>query len=138
MWLLVSKTACVYCGCTTRHYKQTDFNCTFHLRRLWWHRKNFFQCIHFRFPVLCLLVSTVAHLCVSQLTDEQKQSLLDLHNRARSMVDPIATDMEEMVSCYSQTKIMHIKLYSTGMCFSILCMGTIMHAVQLGQQLQLN
>ena len=50
----------------------------------------------FTFPVL---VSTVAHLCVSQLTDEQKQSLLDLHNRARSMVDPIATDMEEMVSC---------------------------------------
>jgi len=24
---------------------------------------------------------------------------LDLHNRARSMVDPIATNMEEMVSC---------------------------------------
>ena len=33
----------------------------------------------------------------TQLTDEQKQLLLDLHNRARSMVDPIATNMEEMV-----------------------------------------
>ena len=53
----------------------------------------------FTFPVLCLLVLTVAHLSVSQLTDEDKQLLLDLHNRARSMVDPIATNMEEMVSC---------------------------------------
>jgi len=35
---------------------------------------------------------------VSQLSDEDKQLLLDLHNRARSMVDPIATNMEEMVT----------------------------------------
>ena len=53
----------------------------------------------FTFPVLCLLVLTAAHLSVSQLTDEDKQLLLDLHNRARSMVDPTATNMEEMVSC---------------------------------------
>ena len=33
----------------------------------------------------------------TQLTNEQKELLLDLHNRARSMVDPIATNMEEMV-----------------------------------------
>jgi len=52
----------------------------------------------FTFPVLCLLVLTAVHLSVSQLTDQQKQDLLDLHNRARSMVDPIATNMEEMVS----------------------------------------
>ncbi|XP_065915978.1 peptidase inhibitor 16-like isoform X3 [Dysidea avara] len=50
----------------------------------------------FTFPVLCLLVLTAAHLSVSQLTDEDKQLLLDLHNRARSMVYPIATNMEEM------------------------------------------
>ena len=53
----------------------------------------------FTFPVLCLLVLTAAHLSVSQLTDEDKQLLLDLHNRARSMVYPIATNMEEMVGC---------------------------------------
>ena len=52
----------------------------------------------FTFPVLCMLVLTAVHLSVSQLTDEQKQDLLDQHNRARSMVDPIATNMEEMVS----------------------------------------
>ena len=38
-------------------------------------------------------------LSVSTLTDEEKQQVLDAHNRARSMVDPIATNMEEMVSC---------------------------------------
>ena len=45
------------------------------------------------FPVLCLLVLTAVHLSASQLTDEEKQDLLDLQNRARSMVDPIATNM---------------------------------------------
>jgi len=50
-------------------------------------------------PVLFLLVLTAAHLTVSQLTDEDKQLLLNLHNEARSMVDPIATNMEKMVSC---------------------------------------
>ena len=43
----------------------------------------------------CLLLST-AELIFS---DEDKQLLLDLHNEARSMVDPIATNMEEMVCC---------------------------------------
>ena len=51
------------------------------------------------FPVLCLLVLSVAHLSVSQLTQEDKQLLLDLHNEARSKVDPIATNMEKMVGC---------------------------------------
>ena len=50
------------------------------------------------FSVLCLLVLTAVHPSVSQLTDEEKQDLLDMHNRARSMVDPIATNMEEMVN----------------------------------------
>jgi len=53
----------------------------------------------FTFPVLCLLVLYAVHLSVSQLTDQQKQDLLNLHNRARSMVDPIATNMEKMVGC---------------------------------------
>ena len=44
-----------------------------------------------------LLLTAV--LSVSQLTDEEIQLLLDLHNRARSMVDSIATNMENMVSC---------------------------------------
>ena len=51
------------------------------------------------FPVLYLLMLTVAHLSVSQLTEEDRQLLLDLHNEARSMVDPIATNMERMVGC---------------------------------------
>jgi len=46
---------------------------------------------------MCLLVLTAAP-SVSQLSDEEKQLLLDHHNRARSMVDPIATNMEEMVT----------------------------------------
>ena len=50
------------------------------------------------FSVFCLLVLTAVHLSVCQLTDEEKQDLLDMHNRARSVVDPIATNMEEMVN----------------------------------------
>ena len=50
-------------------------------------------------PVLCLLVLTTARLSVSQLTDEDKQFILDFHNDARDNVDPIATNMEKMVSC---------------------------------------
>ena len=53
----------------------------------------------FTSPVLCLLVLSVAHPSVSQLTDEEKQNLLDLHNMARGMVDPLATNMKKMVSC---------------------------------------
>ena len=46
--------------------------------------------------LFCLLLAV--HLSVSQLTNEQQQLLLDLHNQARGDVAPIATNMEEMVS----------------------------------------
>ena len=44
------------------------------------------------------LLLAVVHHSVSQLTSEQQQLLLDLHNQARSDVTPIATNMEKMVS----------------------------------------
>ena len=43
------------------------------------------------------LLLLVARLGVSQLTSDQKQLLLDLHNQARSDVFPTAANMEEMV-----------------------------------------
>jgi len=49
-----------------------------------------------------LLLLFVSVSGVYQLTDVQKQFFLDQHNRARSMVDPIATNMEEMVSRQAQ------------------------------------
>jgi len=67
----------------------------------------------FNFPVLCLLVLTVAHLSASELTDEDKQLLLDLHSRARIMVDPIATNMEEIV-CDDTIELYSTLLYSCG------------------------
>jgi len=54
--------------------------------------------------LLYLLVLTTARLSVSQLIqDEDREFLLDLHNDARDNVDPIATNMEKMVSCMLAT-----------------------------------
>ena len=43
-----------------------------------------------------LLVS--AALCTAQFTDEVKEEILRAHNNYRGRVDPIATNMEQMVS----------------------------------------
>ena len=48
-----------------------------------------------------LLLLTAARQSVSQLTNAQKQLLLDLHNQARSDVSPTAANMEQMVSAES-------------------------------------
>ena len=43
------------------------------------------------------LLLILVRLGVSQLTSDQKQLLLDLHNQARSDVFPTAANMEQMV-----------------------------------------
>ena len=47
---------------------------------------------------LLLLLLIAPRQGVSQLTNAQRQLLLDLHNQARSEVSPTAANMEEMVS----------------------------------------
>ena len=50
------------------------------------------------FPLLeLLLLLGVAH-AQTPLSKEDKQEILDAHNRLRGMVDPPATNMERMVS----------------------------------------
>ena len=46
--------------------------------------------------LLLLLIAT--RQSVSQLSSDQRQLLLDLHNQARSEVSPTAANMEQMVS----------------------------------------
>ena len=55
------------------------------------------------FYAVCVYVSLLASgLCQTELTDADKQTILDAHNRYRSNVDdPSAANMERMVKNYS-------------------------------------
>ena len=58
-------------------------------------------------PLAALLLLIVAGKAVSQLTSDQKQMLLDLHNEARRAVLPTAANMQEMVRIVTVDMCMH-------------------------------
>ena len=58
-------------------------------------------------PLAALLLLIVAGKAVSQLTSDQKQMLLDLHNEARRDVLPTAANMQEMVRIVTVDMCMH-------------------------------
>ena len=53
------------------------------------------------FGILCLLTVSLFTFASAQLSEEEQQEILRAHNTYRGQVDPIATNMEEMVRIYS-------------------------------------
>ena len=56
---------------------------------------------------LSLLAVCFLALASAQITEEEQQEILRAHNTYRGQVDPIATNMEEMVSSRRQANIMN-------------------------------